>query len=531
MRQQLQLQLAMEVKQRLPLLVQKLSRHRLIVVPCDKNLGNSVWRSDDYLRLCMRTLREFPSFRAAQAGTLHNLRARIIVHSATAMAAYHPNKPNIMERTIQTLLNKPDPKAYCLPKLHKILDGTVGQVLESSLVPGRPIVNMRDTVFSTLDKWLEEQLRIILHHFKSTFHCSIIDGCDEAATRLRSTFNTFISGRHGYDACVRMGDITALYTNLRHTTIVDNILALQNRMSTRQNCRLSRTQLSTNLSAFLDSLYFVLGDEETMPYTQHVGIPMGASCSPALANLVLLEAELRVNASHGFFLMRYLDDFLYIGHGSGLVPFLEAYRNLGLKYTFTGAADHKSGVFLDMYVSVVEEQDKYTRIVTDLHVKEAKINSYVHWLSEHPPGVFRGIIFGQVHRIFRACLDNGRRRQHMADFEALLLQRGWSRRYVHRTLLEAISYELGVAQYGRRFMQARRRQQRPPATSGNRQVVPYGSSQLLDRHRLHLQLEQTKSSGVWSLRHLGRPARSYLPLSRLVRFIEEAPLDVFLPAT
>lgn len=91
----------------------------------------------------------------------------------------------------------------------------------------------------------------------------------------------------------------------------------------------------------------------------------------------------------------------------------------GLEWTFTPRA--KSVDFMDMKIYI-----ENNGIVTDLFEKELALYLYIPPHSAHPPSGLKGLVIGQVIRIFSLCSRIEDIQRHIKNLHDRLVRRGYS---------------------------------------------------------------------------------------------------------
>jgi len=77
---------------------------------------------------------------------------------------------------------------------------------------------------------------------------------------------------------------------------------------------------------------------------------------------------------------------------------------------------------MDMTISI----DENGTVITDLYKKPLALYLYIPPKSAHAPGVFKGLVFGQLLRIFYLCSRLPDIQRHIKDFYDRLKNRGYS---------------------------------------------------------------------------------------------------------
>lgn len=414
-------------------LLRLLRIHHATIVPADKNMGLVCVLTDTYDSM-----------------------------NKTALTGFHQYSSTGIETTMKSVLHHfPDatrqyPRFYGIIKLHK------------TPVKCRPIVSFKNCVLSPLDKHVFRLLQKLWTTCKVLHPESFISilGSQDAIDRIKKTRATDL----------RSGDVTELYTRLRHADIRMAIKSFASSTALPE-----KDELLKYLSVLLNHLLFTY--DGTL-YKQSVGIPMGAICGPILANLTLayLENSIAGLASKA---IRFLDDLLVFDTNT-FVELKRAYSKFALDLVETTTSPGNT-IFLDMKLSLHEN-----RIKSDLYEKANKANTYLHWHSANPRGHYRGIVFGFIHRLLRICDSEQDRKRHLSVFVKRLQQQKWPPKVIHSLVEQALNGSK-AAQHG------------PLRENPDRPVVAPFSL---------VRKKEALKPLFWSLRHLDAPLRRAVPLSR-----------------
>jgi len=420
-------------------LQRKLKDNDAVLVPADKNVGLILCHTDWYHELNLQALRNTNSFSfiskeehdKVKATTLSILRSPPMLYTHKKVAQYNKYKTIFYRK--KTLLygenwmhrKEKNMSAYGLCKLHK------------TPVKNRLIVSYKNRWLSGLDSLILEDLQCLMLAIRNkSFPLIITEGTDELIySFLHGTRQNGIQ----YDnelwasldgpSSIHTGDVTELYTNLEH----DQIRSTLEFWMRKTLLPISVTMMS-RINLFLNSLVFTYGDQYFVKQTK--GIPMGAKCSPILANLVLAKIEYEVALKHPDLTLccrRYLDDLLVInGSATSYTPFFEIlrekYAEIGLVLVKTNT-NKEEAVFLDTVVSFQSNVLEF-----DLYRKPEQMNTHIPYGSNHPICMLRGVVFGHMYRIKSRCSTPDRQSKHIVKLIDEFVDRGYKKDLIEEWL-------------------------------------------------------------------------------------------------
>ena len=145
-------------------------------------------------------------------------------------------------------------------------------------------------------------------------------------------------------------------------------------------------------------------------WKQTLGIAMGTRCAPTFANLYMasLEEEFlarRTRHNHPIphLWLRYIDDILAIWTFPFQPPddFLDEIDSYHYSITFTHEVSSKQINFLDLTIFKGHRFSEQGFLDLRPYAKACHSFSYLHFTSNHHPGVFKGIFIGEVKRTMR----------------------------------------------------------------------------------------------------------------------------------
>ena len=267
---------------------------------------------------------------------------------------------------------------YVLPKLHKALD-------KDGMMPPRPIVDGVGNYAEPLDKWLAKMLGPYLPKLTTV--------CLNSMAAIK-TINEFYANRktETLPFC-QTCDITNMYGNLAPQLVEKEVRKFLSLAKAPNETKIWVPKL---VGLLLKYNIFKVGE---IWYQQTGGIAMGLSVSPILANIVMYMLEKGAVSKSGVAVyQRYIDDLLILDEDSekinGLVDKLNGLRS-EIKLTWDGIPSQER-TFLDLSIKLEKEHP-----VLDVYFKPTDSLSMIHRNSQHCPGTFRGIIYGQLMRFMR----------------------------------------------------------------------------------------------------------------------------------
>ena len=273
------------------------------------------------------------------------------------------------------------PHLYGLPKIHK------------PDVPLRPIVSCIDSAAHQLAKFLVKIIGPL-----QTSIASAVKNSAELVNRLRTidvqTEDQMISF-----------DVKSLFTSVPRDDALEVLrskLELDDQLAARTE--LSIDSVMELVTACVTTTYFRV--EETY-YQQVDGLAMGSPLSPAICNIYMEQQELNALQSSQqvpTLWLRYVDDIFAIWpHGrQDLDHFLDHLnsRNPAIQYTMELEEDSVLP-FLDVKIQKNEHH-----LSMSVFRKKTHTDRYLHYTSNHPTNVKRGIVRCLAERAKRVCSSN-----------------------------------------------------------------------------------------------------------------------------
>jgi hypothetical protein len=332
------------------------------------------------------------------------------------------NKGYINEKQLDYLSANKDDKSrkfYLLPKIHK----PKSKWTLPDMPEGRPIVGDCGTESRRISEYIDHFLKPLANK-----HPSYIKDTYDFIDKIR---NRNINKR----LFLVTGDVTALYTNMnieRAINIVKEFFHLNpdpNRPS---------DELLELLDLAMRNNDFTFGHRL---FLQIFGTAMGKTFAPNLANLYLIDFDLRacndfhIKPIHFF---RFLDDIFFLWDGS--LDDLKQYENFlnslipDIKITLNHSETDIS--FLDTTVFKHTDENNITTLQTKVFFKETDTHQLLHHSSFHPRHTFSGILKSQVLRFRR--LSSFKRDYDVACYILFdsLVNRGYNKRNLRKMKLD-----------------------------------------------------------------------------------------------
>lgn len=354
----------------------------------------------------------------------------------------YPN-PNWSQEVIKEWesYSKMVPNFYILPKIHK------------NPIKGRPIISYSNAISKQACIILDDALKIMQNKIRERFGNRYwsVNNSSQVIDRIKS-----IPFNRVKKTMIKSYDFTSMYTKIPIDELIKVMSNWYNELYTKTG-----EKFTSKYTRVVDNKYEEVIIEWTLEtfiglvstvvkftyfsfngkiYNQVCGVPMGANCSPLLADLYLAWFEiigwknihdesgnpLFIDEEEFKYNCRYLDDLLVIGTEVNfkdiLMPHL--YKNT-MEITESTSDENGDIIFLDLVIKIVKGQ-----YITKMYRKPGTIFNYPHYLSYIPFGIRKGIIVGETLRIIR---NNQRKEDRVNDYRLFLNnmnRRGYSDSYV-----------------------------------------------------------------------------------------------------
>lgn len=298
------------------------------------------------------------------------------------------NDKIINDKQLQYLAGPQEPRPrrfYILPKIHK---DPLTWTIPHRMPQGRPIVSDVESESYRISAYVESFLSPV-----SCKHQSYIKNSYDFINKIKDitvSANTYLV----------TGDITSLYTNMKHDITIDSIRKILNKYP--EPTRPDKYILKI-LELILKNNDFEFNDEV---FLQTCGCPMGKIIGPSAANIYLIDFD--EAAMSGFrvkpeIFFRFLDDVFLFWNGT--LQELKEYENFlnslipGIKITLE--ANLCSANFLDITLYKKFLDNNNIKIATKIYIKPTDTQNLLHTSSFHPPHTTKGILKSQLIRYKR----------------------------------------------------------------------------------------------------------------------------------
>jgi hypothetical protein len=380
------------------------SRHDLIVVRTDKNLGPAIIERSRYIERALTDhLNDVSTYRqlTQQQADGRLLAIRGIVQRF--ISAHFPPKDPSATFLLRSLVVK-DPFAYfyMLMKIHKTPWST------------RPIVSVSGSLLHGLGRWVDKQLQSVCRLLPFVLRSSF-----DLVKKLRNTRLCHPSAR------LFTMDAVSMYTNIdtdHALTVISTFLRTDHRLAGIQSLNINA--LIAGLGIIMRHNVFCFGDTF---WVQQNGTAMGTPPAPMYATLYYFIHE--QSFIPGFPQLsayyRYIDDGFGIWTPSSVND--TEWDDFVLAASFgrlhwTHSPRSLSVEFLDLSITILPDG----RLVTTLYEKALNLYLYLPSHSAHPSGMLRGLVLGMILRILRLTMDDADIMPAIHRLFLRLLLRGYS---------------------------------------------------------------------------------------------------------
>ena len=411
----------------------------IIVNIADKNLGFSVNHIEWYINEYNRQLSDKDVYEKIEYGLMND----IIINGCEQLQIIYKkydNNRDLAYLNLNMLIKRNVnevrlPTLNIVPKVHKLQ--TKANVQNEHLVKGRPIVNGFATLKTEPSRVLGHMFRRCLNSLKDKFYdkhilCPIVNGSRAVVDRI----NNIDLNQYDIDDIYFISfDFASLYTSIKKWTVFNTIHFLGAVLHMSK----SEVNIMKDLFEFIkQNAYFTVG--YTYLYLQKEGFAMGSYDSCDGSNLVLLKSE--------YFMLqnksikdKIIDFFRFIDDGSMIVQM--KYEKIGnfLKsvisfYPKELEIEFKVNKFitnfLDIYYGLGSISYSEKKLYYRIYQKPFNAYAYLNINSNHPPGVFKGIIKTECHR-YKYLSCNKSEYDHICNLFRVRLQRtGFKNKYFYK---------------------------------------------------------------------------------------------------
>ena len=377
----------------------------IIVNIADKNLGFSVNHVQWYVAEYKRQLSDTTVYEAKEYSKINEIITQGTNDLKTLYDKYHDDPGLIIyDLDILTTRSRDNiklPTLNIIPKVHK-LKSKASPHNEKEL-KGRPIVNGFATINTEPSKLLGEifhccLLQMVNAFKESNIRIPVVNSSMQVIERLRQMNLQSYNLDNIYFISF---DFSSLYTAIKKWTVFDTIHFMGKILELEKAEILIMKELFTFIKTYA---YFTVGNK--LLYLQKEGFAMGSYDSVDGSNLVLLKSEYYMlqnpeisSCILDFF--RYIDDgsmIVYIQHDKirEFTSKIASFYPRELEIEFTVTKFHT--VFLDLTYGIGHETYQNGQIYYRIYQKPFNAYAYLDYSSNHPYGVFKGIINTECHR-------------------------------------------------------------------------------------------------------------------------------------
>jgi hypothetical protein len=199
-------------------------------------------------------------------------------------------------------------------------------------------------------------------------------------------------------------DVVSLFTNVpisEALPVIRNKLSLDDTLPNQSS--LQNEDIMELLEVCVRTTYFQVEDRF---YQQKSGMAIESSLSPIVSNIFMEHSEQLALDSvphKPAMWLRYLDEkFVVWPHGTEkLKEFLSHINSLRPTIQFTTETETGNSLsFLDVLVCRNE-----TALLTKIYRKPTHIGRYLHFNSNHPPHIKRGVMYSLINRAITLCIE------------------------------------------------------------------------------------------------------------------------------
>ena len=424
-------------------LIQKLAKNPNIVInTADKNLGISINSIDWYIKEYERQLEDEKIYTQIPHQELNN----IIEKAFQELHQLYEKYTIIAELgclDLEILKSRtPDkvkiPTLNICPKVHK-LKNEANPTLEKEL-KGRPIVNGFATINTEPSILLGAIFRDCLERCiqkaaTEGIQSPIIYSSRDVINKLNELT---LQGYNLDNIYFITYDFSSLYTSIKKHTLFDTIHFIGHFLQLDRNL----INLMKDLFTFIkNNAYFTIGNKYL--FLQKEGFAMGSYDSADGANLVLFKAEYFM-AKTSFIMKNILDFNRFIDDGCIIVNInfdrLEEFiSKLASFYPKELEIEFKinkfKADFLDLTLGIGCNTFSNKKVYYNVYQKPFNTYSYTHYSSNHPKGVFKGIVKTECHR-YKYLSCNKKEYEHITElFAHRLMLCGYPYKFLHKHMI------------------------------------------------------------------------------------------------
>ena len=229
-------------------------------------------------------------------------------------------------------------------------------------------------------------------------------------------------------------DVESLYPSIPQSECVNTIY---NEMQANRQLMLFDPNLIVHLLHNNISNNFFTLNFATYTFQQIEGTAMGAAFSPTIANIfmsVFIRKFLQTQRIKPLVLKRYIDDIFIIWTKSSeeLAKFLADLNKFHPSIHFTYQHSSTSINFLDITIFKGTAFDYTNLLDIKTYQKANNLYHYLHYTSEHPHSVFKGLIRGECIRYLRTNTLECNFNTIISMFKMRLHQRGYPNKLIDK---------------------------------------------------------------------------------------------------
>ena len=415
----------------------------IIINTADKNLGISINSTGWYVQEYVRQLNDTRLYKHMAYENIEKIKNEGIHNLKRLHDKYSEyeelNCYNLQILTQRDINDIQIPTLNITPKVHKLKE-TASEMNEKQL-KGRPIVNG----FATLNTEPSRLLGKIFHDclnkcidkaMTMDIRSPIVTGSRDVVNKL----NTIPFHHYDLDQIFFITfDFSSLYTSIKKWTVFNTIHFLGAFLKLDKQL----INLMKDLFNFIkDNAYFTVGN--CMLYLQQEGFAMGSYDSMDGANLVLFKSEFYILQNkniknHIVDFYRFIDDGSLILHIvlEDIKSFLEEFASYYPKELEIEFKVSKfQAYFLDLSFGIGYNTYTEGKCYYRVYQKPFNTYSYTNFSSNHPPGVFKGIVTTECHRYrYLSCVE--KEYDHMVElFSHRLMKCGFPKQFIHKHMLK-----------------------------------------------------------------------------------------------
>ncbi|TLS31200.1 hypothetical protein PpBr36_02174 [Pyricularia pennisetigena] len=350
-----------------------LAQHELLAKLTDKNLGLAVMPLHWYDSQILQMLSDVSTYEQVTSIPTSELVKEMI----SLLPSWR--LPNQLDKYIRTPKKLVLPEFHCIPKVHK----------EPWAL--RPIVPSHSWVTTSVSEVLDHLLQPLLERFPW-----VVASSKDVILQIEKVRTT-----NTKPVVIATGDVTSFYTNIPPKDCAKVIAGAW---------KLYMSSSTIPASAIRKMVDFVMVNNyfgyRGTTFRQKMGLAMGTSCAPVLANIyaAYFERKARIVNQDGVLLyVRYIDDILCILQGTKeeQSDFVDRFRlgNLTVRWDSSPVRNE----FLDIELLRIPHENHLRVCHTRLFRKPMNRFLYIPWSSAHPLHVKKGFVKAELTRFAILC--------------------------------------------------------------------------------------------------------------------------------